>query len=51
MALTFIVNGVNLIPYIAYQGLDYQLSDIDDTETGRMMNGEMRRGKIADKDK
>ena len=51
MAMTFIVNGANLIPFIAYDGLSYQLSDIDDPETGRMMNGLMRRGKIDDKEK
>ena len=51
MAMVFTVEGVNMLPYIAYNGLEYQLSDIDDPDTGRMMNGEMRRGKIADKDK
>ena len=51
MSMTFIVNSVNLVPYIAFQGLEYQLSDIDDPDTGRMMDGTMRRGKIADKDK
>ena len=50
-SMTFTVNNVNLLPYIAYQGLEYQLSDIDDPDTGRMMNGTMRRGKVADKDK
>lgn len=49
--MTFTVNGVNIVPYIALGGLSYQLSDIDDPETGRMMNGEMRRGKIAEKEK
>ena len=49
--MTFIVNGVDLVPYIAYNGLEYQLSDIDDPETGRTMDGTMRRGKITDKDK
>lgn len=51
MAMTFMVGSTNLIPYIAYDGLSYQLSDIDDPETGRTMSGEMRRGKIADKEK
>ena len=51
MAMTFTVSGTNLIPYIAYDGLSYQLSDIDDPETGRTMSGEMRRGKITDKEK
>ena len=50
-AMTFTVNNVNLLPYIAFQGLEYQLSDIDDPDTGRMMDGTMRRGKVADKDK
>lgn len=49
--MTFTVNGANIVPYIALGGLSYQLSDIDDPETGRMMNGEMRRGKIAEKEK
>ena len=49
--MTFIVNGVDFVPFIAYNGLEYQLSDIDDPETGRTMNGTMRRGKITDKDK
>ena len=49
--MTFSVNNVNLLPYIAFQGLEYQLADIDDPDTGRMINGQMRRGKIADKDK
>lgn len=51
MAMTFNVNGVSLVPYLAFQGLEYQLSDIDDPDTGRMMDGTMRRGKVADKDK
>lgn len=50
-AMTFTVNNVNLLPYIAFQGLEYQLADVDDPDTGRMLNGMMRRGKIADKDK
>ena len=49
--MTFTVNSVDFLPYLAFQGLEYQLSDIDDPDTGRMMNGEMRRGKVADKDK
>lgn len=49
--MTLIVNGTDIVPYIAYGGLSYQLSDIDDPETGRTMNGTMRRGKIADKEK
>lgn len=49
--MTFIVNGVDFTPYLAFQGLEYQLADIDDTDTGRMMDGTMRRGKLTDKDK
>ena len=51
MAMTFTVGGVNIVPYLAFQGLEYQLADIDDPDTGRMMDGTMRRGKISDKDK
>lgn len=49
--MTFTVGGVNIVPYIALNGLSYQLSDVDDPETGRMMDGTMRRGKITDKEK
>lgn len=42
---------VDLTPYIAYNGLEYQLSDIDAPDAGRSMDGIMHRGKIADKDK
>lgn len=49
--MTLTVNGVNIVPFIAYGGLSYQLSDIDDPKTGRMMDGTMRRGKITDKEK
>lgn len=49
--MTFNVGGANIVPFIALGGLSYQLSDIDDPETGRMMDGTMRRGKITDKEK
>lgn len=49
--MTFIVNGVDIAPYIANRGLEYQLSDIDAPGTGRTMDGTMQRGKITDKDK
>lgn len=49
--LSFEGNFVPITSYIAQHGLDYQLSDIDDPNTGRTMAGTMQRGKIADKDK
>lgn len=49
--MTFSVNGVDFTPYIMPGGLEYQLSDIDDPDAGRTMAGEMRRGKITEKDK
>lgn len=42
---------VDITDYIAYNGLEYQLSDVDSPNAGRAMNGRMYRGKITDKDK
>lgn len=42
---------VDITPYIAFNGLEYQLSDVDSPNAGRAMDGRMYRGKITDKDK
>lgn len=44
-------NYVDITPFIAFNGLEYQLSDIDSPDAGRDMSGRMHRGKITDKDK
>ena len=42
---------VDITPYIAFNGLEYQLSDVDSPDAGRTLDGVMHRGKISDKDK
>ena len=43
------INGVNMVPYIAYGGLKWSRNDIDSPNTGRAMNGLMYRGRVATK--
>lgn len=43
------INGVDMVPYIAYGGLKWTRSDIDAPNTGRAMNGLMYRGRVATK--
>lgn len=47
MVLT--VNGVNLIPYIAYGGVKWQRSDIDGPNAGRALDGDIIRDRVATK--
>ena len=42
---------VSLLPYIAYGGLEYQLSSVDAPNAGRSMDGMMHRAEVAKKDK
>ena len=43
------INGVDIVPYIAYGGLKWTRSDIDAPNTGRAMNGLMYRGRVTTK--
>lgn len=47
MVLT--INGVNILPYVAYGGFSYLLSDIDAPDSGRTMDAKMHRGRVASK--
>ena len=42
---------VDITPYIAFQGLTYQRSDVDAPDAGRDMSGFMHRGRVTIKDK
>lgn len=42
---------VDITPYLFFQGLSYQLSDVDAPNSGRTLAGTMERAKISDKDK
>lgn len=43
------IDGVNVLPYVAHQGIKWQRSDIDSSEAGRTMDGQMHRGRVATK--
>ena len=47
--MTLTVNGVNMLPYVAYQGLKWQRSDIEASDAGRTMDGILHRGRVATK--
>ena len=41
--------GVDITPYIAFGGLKYQRSDVDDEDAGRAKDGKMYRNRISTK--
>ena len=43
------VDGLDMVPYIAYGGLKWQRSDVDGPNAGRALNGDMIRDRIATK--
>jgi len=47
--MTFTVNGVNILPYIAFRGIKWSRNDVDSPEAGRNMAGEMERMRVATK--
>ena len=47
--MTFTVNGVNMLPYIAKEGVKWQRSDLDAPDSGRTLDGIMHRGRVATK--
>lgn len=49
--MTFTVNNVNLIPYVASEGFKWSLNDLDSEEAGRTLDGVMHRGRVGYKRK
>ncbi len=47
--MTFTVNGVNLLPYLDEEGLQWQRGDLDAPETGRTLDGVMHRQRVDTK--
>lgn len=43
------VDGIDLTPYIAFGGYQWQRSDIDNSDTGRDLAGDLRRNRVATK--
>ena len=49
MDMVFKVNGVNMLPYVAYGGFKWQRNDIDGPDAGRDLTGRLRRNRVATK--
>lgn len=43
------INGVDITPYIKYQGFKWTRNDVDSPNTGRTMDAKMHRGRVATK--
>lgn len=42
-------NGIDITDYIAFRGLKWSMNDVDSPDTGRMLDGEMERTRVATK--
>lgn len=49
MKMKLVINGVDFVPFIAKQGVKWQRGDIDAPNSGRTMDGQMQRGRVATK--
>lgn len=49
MDMTLTVNGIDMVPYIAYGGFKWQRSDIDGSDAGRDLTGRLRRNRVTTK--
>lgn len=49
MDMTFMIDGQDMTPYVAYGGFKWQRSDIEGSDAGRDLTGRLRRNRIATK--
>ena len=49
MDMTFMIDGKDMTPYVAYGGFKWQRSDIEGSNAGRDLTGRLRRNRIATK--
>ena len=47
--MTFKINGIDMLPYVAFQGLKWTRNDIDGPDAGRNMAGTMLRQRVTTK--
>ncbi len=45
--MVFKINGVDVLPYVDGEGFVWSRNDIDSEDSGRTMDGEMHRGRVA----
>lgn len=43
------IDGVNILPYVAHQGIKWQRNDLDSADAGRTLDGMMQRSRVASK--
>lgn len=43
------IDGVNILPYVAHQGIKWQRNDLDSADAGRTLDGVMHRGRVTSK--
>ena len=49
MDMTFMIDGQDMTPYVAYGGFKWQRSDIEGSDARRDLTGRLRRNRIATK--
>ena len=47
--MVFKIDGVDMLPYVAHQGIKWQRNDLDSSTAGRTLDGVLHRGRIATK--
>lgn len=47
--MTFLINGLDVSPYVAYKGFKWTRNDIDGPDAGRTMDGMMHRLRVTTK--
>lgn len=43
------INGLDIVPYIAYQGIQWQREDVDASDAGRDLAGDLHRSRVTTK--
>lgn len=43
------INGLDIVPYIAYQGVQWQREDVDASDAGRDLGGLLHRARVTTK--
>ena len=43
------INGLDIVPYIAYQGVQWQREDVDASDAGRDLLGDLHRARVTTK--
>ena len=47
--MTFTIDGTNILPYLAENGLKWQRNDVEAADSGRTLDGMMHRARVATK--